>query len=50
MLGIGRLESVSPPYVAHALPGKPIVADVVDDVRMVKSEFEIARLPTPANG
>lgn len=38
------VESVCPLYVANALPGKPIVADVVDDIRMVKSEFEIARI------
>ena len=38
------IESECPMSVAAILPGKPVVADVVDDVRMVKSDFEIARI------
>lgn len=38
------IETVCPQYVADVLPGKRIVADIVDDIRMVKSEFEIARI------
>lgn len=38
------VESVCPLYVASVLAGKPMVADVVDDVRIVKSDFEISRI------
>lgn len=38
------IESSCPQYVANVLPGKCMVADAVDDVRMVKSEFEIGRI------
>jgi Xaa-Pro dipeptidase len=38
------IETVCPQYVANVIPGKRVVADIVDDVRMVKSEFEIARI------
>lgn len=38
------LESLCPLAVAQAVPGETVVADLVDDVRQIKSDYEIARI------
>lgn len=38
------IESQCPIAVADANPGESIVTDIVDDVRMIKSEYEIGRI------
>lgn len=38
------IESLCPVNVHNAVPGEAIISDIVDDVRMIKSEFEINRI------
>ena len=38
------IESVCPVQIAGALPGKPVVIDIVDNHRIVKSEYELGRI------
>jgi Xaa-Pro dipeptidase len=38
------IESLCPVAVANAIPGETVISDIVDEVRMVKSDFEIARI------
>ena len=38
------VESLCPNFVLQAIPGETITVDIVDDMRMIKSEYEIGRL------
>lgn len=38
------VESLCPLSVFQAVPGSPVASDIVDEVRMVKSEYKIGRI------
>jgi Xaa-Pro dipeptidase len=37
------IESAMPVYIAEKTPGRTVIIDFIDEVRLVKSEYEIAR-------